>query len=563
MFLIAWPSAAFAHAILLRTEPAAQTTAAAAPAAVRLFFSEAVELAFGAVRVYDVHGNRVDTGSIRREQGDREVVAGLRPLQQGTYTVTWRVVSADAHPVQGGFVFDVIAPSAVSPQQPPAEAGPGAAVGWGFGLVRFAWFAAFLALVGLVAVRRWVWTPAVQAVGLSQSSAALGFRRRFRRVLPWAWALLLASGALSLIFEAADASGLSLVSSASPAVLRQILGTSFGHLWAASMALTLLAAVPVLALAGERTVWGLAPKRWIVVLGALAVALAVVSALNGHARTQADPVMAVPSLAVHLLAVAVWVGGLAALIALAGPAWRLIPPGDRGPFVRQLIGRFGRLAVAAVLVIIATGVVNAFTDLASVSDLWQTSYGQLVTAKVVLLAAALALAARHRYALPPKLTDASTAQATTRSFGRTGAAEVAVLVVVVALASALVALVPGRSLGLGLQGSGARGSEPLIQTRSAGAYTVQAFADPGTLGTNEIHLTFFDARGLGAGNIQNAAAALARGGSAAKSVPVRLLAPGHFVADVSFEAPGEYALAVTTKRGPPAISVTFRFQISR
>ncbi|HEV7684971.1 MAG TPA: copper resistance protein CopC, partial [Acidimicrobiia bacterium] len=65
---------ASAHAVLLRTDPSPQTTVKTRPSAVRLDFSEAVEVAFGAVRVFDVDGRRVDKGKIETAQGRREVV---------------------------------------------------------------------------------------------------------------------------------------------------------------------------------------------------------------------------------------------------------------------------------------------------------------------------------------------------------------------------------------------------------------------------------------------------------------------------------------------------------
>src|SRR5919199_1231202 len=108
-----WAPPASAHAILLRTEPSPQTTVKTAPAAVRLYFSEPVEVAFGAVRVFNVDGHRVDPGTIRRADGNREVSVPVR-LQDGTYTVTWRVTSADGHPVHGGFGFYVRNPSTIS-----------------------------------------------------------------------------------------------------------------------------------------------------------------------------------------------------------------------------------------------------------------------------------------------------------------------------------------------------------------------------------------------------------------------------------------------------------------
>ncbi len=107
-------SPANAHAVLLRTDPSPQATLQEGPPEVRLEFSERVEVAFGAVRVFDVDGQRVRAGSIRLADRDRTVVLPVPPLADGTYTVTWRVASADGHPLDGGFVFYVGAPSAIS-----------------------------------------------------------------------------------------------------------------------------------------------------------------------------------------------------------------------------------------------------------------------------------------------------------------------------------------------------------------------------------------------------------------------------------------------------------------
>src|SRR5437868_13408009 len=167
--------AASAHAVLLRTDPSPQTTVKKAPTAVKLDFSEPVEVSFGAVRVFDVDATRVDTGTISRASGNREVSVAVRPLNEGTYTVTWRVVSADGHPVHGGFTFYVGAPSTISAVSVAGDQGAGKLVGWSYGVVRFAWFAALLGLIGAVVVRRWVWTPALRAAGLSESEAGARF----------------------------------------------------------------------------------------------------------------------------------------------------------------------------------------------------------------------------------------------------------------------------------------------------------------------------------------------------------------------------------------------------
>src|SRR5205823_3258613 len=198
--LVSTAGPAAAHAVLLRTDPSPQTTVKTPPPAVHLVFSEAVEVAFGAVRVFDVDGKRVDKGKIQTAQGHRELVVPAS-LPGGTYTVTWRVVSADGHPVHGGFQFYVGSPSTISAVAIQGDTGAGRVVGWGYGVVRFTWYAALVAVIGLVVVRRFVWTPAVQAAGLAGSAAAVLFRRRSNRALPWAWRLLLLAWLGTLVFQ--------------------------------------------------------------------------------------------------------------------------------------------------------------------------------------------------------------------------------------------------------------------------------------------------------------------------------------------------------------------------
>lgn len=551
--VLAWSSPASAHAILLRTEPSPQTTVKTAPTAVRLHFSEPVEVAFGAVRVFDVNGHRVDPGKISRADGNREVDVPVS-LKNGTYTVTWRVTSSDGHPVHGGFAFYVGNPSTISAVAVPADSGAGTFVTWGYGAVRFLWFGAFLAVVGMMAMRRWVWTPAVRAVDLADSPAADGFRRRFRRALPGAWAVLIVAGLLTLVFQAATVSGLSLFRSAKPTVLRELLDTEFGTFWLAQIGLAAAMGLPVFGLVAARPVLGVRPKTWIAVLGVLAAALCVATALNGHARTLGNAPLMVPSLGLHLLAVAVWVGGLGALVVLGRMAWRQVEGDDRPALLRHLVRRFSRLAAVAVAVIVVTGVVNSFGSFASLSDLWSIAYGKVVAAKVIVLATALALAAIHRFRTPKVLARPADAASGIAAFERTSGAELLAVGAAVTLAAALVAIVPGKSIALAAKG-------PVNQERRAGPYTVQLFIDPTTVGDNQVHVTFVNAKGLAAAEVATTDVSLGPKAQALQPVAMRLISPGHFVGDASLPAPGQYQLAVHATSGDPGASTTFDFRL--
>lgn len=97
------------HLRLLRSDPAADTTVATPPAAVRLTFSEAPELAVTTVRLTGPGDRAVALGRLARQPRDRAtVVATPRgPLAHGRYTVAWRTMSHDGHPMRGTFHFTV------------------------------------------------------------------------------------------------------------------------------------------------------------------------------------------------------------------------------------------------------------------------------------------------------------------------------------------------------------------------------------------------------------------------------------------------------------------------
>jgi methionine-rich copper-binding protein CopC len=111
--LVLLPSApALAHARLLETDPADGARLSQPPKQVRLSFNEPIEAEFNPVKVLDQQGKRVDQGNARVDPDDRKVaVADLKQLAEGSYTVEWRVISADTHPVNGTYGFAVVGAS--------------------------------------------------------------------------------------------------------------------------------------------------------------------------------------------------------------------------------------------------------------------------------------------------------------------------------------------------------------------------------------------------------------------------------------------------------------------
>jgi len=96
---------ATAHALLDRAEPRVGNTVATAPREVTLWFTQKLEAAFSTVTVTNAAGQRVDAGKARVSGNQMSV--SLHSGGAGTYHVTWRVLSVDAHKTEGGFTFRV------------------------------------------------------------------------------------------------------------------------------------------------------------------------------------------------------------------------------------------------------------------------------------------------------------------------------------------------------------------------------------------------------------------------------------------------------------------------
>ena len=107
-FAFAVAPAAHAHAFLDQSEPKVGSTVQTPPAEVRIWFTEALEPAFSSISVTNAAGSTVTTGKATVDPKDPKLLeVGLKPLQPGTYVVSWRVISVDTHPTQGNFTFSV------------------------------------------------------------------------------------------------------------------------------------------------------------------------------------------------------------------------------------------------------------------------------------------------------------------------------------------------------------------------------------------------------------------------------------------------------------------------
>jgi copper transport protein len=187
-----------------------------------------------------------------------------------------------------------------------------------------------------------------------------------------------------------------------------------------------------------------------VVVAAAAVMAAHVAA--GHAAAGSWPsAVGVGSQWAHFMAVAIWIGGLAALLlGLRGQ-----PSGERAAAVK----RFSVVALGGLVVVAAAGTLRAIDELGAVDELWSTGYGRAILAKVALLALIASIAARRRRRARDQGGGASRPLAVDLgSLRRTAGAELVLATAALALAAVLGTIAPplaGETAAPGLTATGA------------------------------------------------------------------------------------------------------------
>jgi copper transport protein len=390
--LLAGAAPASAHAALTGSDPKQGSVVDKAPAQVSLTFSEKVAMNDGSLRVLDPKGKRVDTGKATNLSGTTYGVK-LRPgLPDGTFTVTYQVVSADSHPVSGAFTFSIGAPSQTSVAASGQEVG-GGVVGVLYGAARYVSYAGFILLVGGAAFVLACW----------QRGAGV---RPVQRLVIAGW-LALTGATLALLLLRGSYVGSGKIGDIFDlTLLGQVLQTKSGAALVSRLLLLAAAALFIAVLFGayvkrdeadasgssdeaaaekKDLTFGLAIGGAVVAAG-----LAATWAMAEHASTGIQTGVAMPVDVLHLLAVAVWLGGLATLLVAL----------FRAPVETQIeavaVRRFSRLAFGAVLTLVATGIYQSWRQVGTWSALTDTTYGQLLLVKVALVAVLVGIASISR-----------------------------------------------------------------------------------------------------------------------------------------------------------------------
>jgi len=472
-------TSAAAHAVVVSSNPADGARLAAAPSNVSVTFDESVGLGGGGyLRVVDQVGRRVDNGSATHPGGDgTKISVPMRAgLGDGTYTASYRVVSADSHPVAGAIRF-VVGDGALGA----GASGPQTVdrlTSTTFDVVRWISFAG-LAVLGGGWLMFSVW-PAGRD------------DRRARALLWTGWGAATAGTLAELIVQGPYVAGLGLGRLGQWNLLDATLHTTFGG--AHSVRLLLLGALGA-------TLWLLLRDQQRSglqeVAGLLGLGVAVTFPIAGHASTQDPTWLATASDTVHVMAMATWVGGLIMLLVA------VLPRQDPDE-LQVVLPVFSRVAFLSVALLAVTGTYQAWLGVGSWSALTGTRYGQLVLVKIIVFVVLIGLGNLSRlvvqrrwvrrpvaYAMAETITsdeppvavppDESKTTAEVRRLRSTVIGEALLALAVLAVTAVLVAEPPGRAVETVADRAAATATAPLGVDRTATVRVAPARHGPVTV----------------------------------------------------------------------------------
>ncbi|MDR4985102.1 copper resistance protein [Bacillus cereus] len=366
VFIILIPKNAYAHAYVVKSNPAENETLKKAPSVVKIEFDEDIQVShFNTLFVRDSSGKRVDLKDAHIDKGNKKLLeAGLKEnLKNGLYSIQWKAISADGHPIQGVIPFRVGLAEAGADDVQVEEMG-------------------YVPQIDMIMERSILYTSFSLFLGvlffnlILYKGNATPVQSRSKRIIWIALFGIFISLLFNLPLQAKINADVSWLEALDPFLLKETLQLSvFGYVWITQMALiSMLMIVTYFAVKREKLS---SFKVWSIPI-VLFIGLLVMKAFNSHAYGLKFKEIAVIMDFLHLFAASLWVGGLSSIILL------LRKEDDKWTMYWDAIKRFSPWATGAVIVILLTGLFNSTFFIPTIHSLFDTKYGLALLAKILL-----------------------------------------------------------------------------------------------------------------------------------------------------------------------------------
>jgi copper transport protein len=495
------PSSASAHAILDSSTPSPSSVVAVSPSEIRLDFNEQVEASFGDIRLFDSKQREIDIDKTIRSDVDNSIVSAQLPaLKDGVYVAVWRVVSADGHPANGAFPFEVGETSSGNSndllQKILLGLNKTSDLETPMALMRFVAFLSTMILIGSATLARQGQHFSVRGLVRLAQYATIG----------------IAIGSVGvLLLQGPIATGRSWGSVFDGAVLSDVITTRLGV--AVLLRLLLVVAWGGLLLFATSS----SHRRWKLTAVITSVLLVATFSFSGHPSAAPNSLFFIPIDMAHFVSLSMWVGALFALVVVS-----------RTEHAQEYVQRFSRIATFAMPVAVVTGVIQGLHLVGGISAMTKSDYGRLLIVKTILALIVIGLGTRARrrlHSVEPK------------SAGKTIRLEALIVILVVACTALLV----GKSPVVADSFDDLTFSASLVQANVVGDFSVL----PTKVGAAEVH-AIMSPPGGAMSPVVNVVVTFALPSRDIPAIPVVMssVGPNHWVGVVQFPYEGKWQMEI-------------------
>lgn len=357
---VLFPSGVWAHASLVEANPASNSHLEESPKSISLTFNERLESDLYYLRVYDENGDKVTDTKAEMNDNQQSLSLEIPELKTGVYSVNYKVISADGHPVEETYIITI----------GDAHAGASAneinAQGHQHGNTLFFILRLFY-LLSILSMTGWLFWG--MASNIQSSSAKDAYRKGSVYLRVFLFVMIIGYGLVEFY---------SLLAGLGISELKSLLfGTTFGLAWVLMLVLSIIG------------FWILHRSKimdsvWIILL-------LLGEAIAGHAITFQPAWFSTLLDLVHLTAAAIWVSGLILLICLGK---------NHREFVKSFLPTFSKYALISITVLVVTGSLLTYIFIPDITLLWKTVWGKVL----LLKAAGVLLVILTGYLLRKKLS---------------------------------------------------------------------------------------------------------------------------------------------------------------
>ena len=382
LILIVGIPAAYAHPFLLDSEPGQAQSAPIGTTQIITFYSEAIEIDFSELKVFDSNGNKIDNMDTAYYEGKSSLVITTPPLEDGVYTVTSKVLSKiDGHLVQAAVIFgvgDARVDLSLLEAQEESETTflPEAAA-------RFPGIIGQTIVLGSVISAIVIWGTQRKHFGKeSRDLVNQAYRLKFVKLTGIGLVAVLASNFIMLAVQ-------TLRLETSPV---DVIGTAFGTTWLIRMIITII-------LLG---IWfwmerkpHLSPKKHIPMLVASLILIFTTTMMGHGAATE----LAAPIVLdyVHNLLASVWIGGVIFFGFVLLPTLGSLDGIQKAKVTLAMLPRYSGMITIALGILIITGPMLLWFLESDVTSLTNSTYGYLIITKIMLAIVMISFGAFYQF----------------------------------------------------------------------------------------------------------------------------------------------------------------------